>query len=207
MTDKFSGINTPVLSPLIRKPWWPVVTVSRDSLQDWAKVTPPPHGHCGLCLVLHHCLPPSFPCPRPHCRVGFSLEVFLIHDVQWILILRSVSRTQPKRSAPTSTPSETFTKALALTFILNTQGIVCATRNWVAFNSHIDSSHDLLFTTPLATHGCPKTDKEDTGLGELTKTGKEFFSAVSSESAEVFLIQEFWLKVPHDKVSILSPEV
>lgn len=100
MTDKFSGINTPVLSPLIRKPWWPVVTVSRDSLQDWAKVTPPPHSHCGLCLVLHHCLPPSFPCPLPHCHVGFSLEVFLIHDVQWILILRSVSREHYLRGQP-----------------------------------------------------------------------------------------------------------
>lgn len=80
---------------------------------------------------------------------------------------------QPKMATPTSRPSGNFTKALALTFILNTKGIVRATRSWVALNSHVNSSRDLLLTTPLATYGCPETDKEDTGLGELIKHGKE----------------------------------
>lgn len=85
-------------------------------------------------------------------------------------------------------PPRTLTKAPALTFILNTKGIVRATRNWVAFNSHINGSRDLLFITPLVTHGCPETDKEDAVLGGLAKNRKEqFFSAVCSESAEIFL--------------------
>lgn len=40
-----------------------------------------PHCHYALSLMLHQRLPSSFPCPLPHCPVGFSLKDFQIHDV------------------------------------------------------------------------------------------------------------------------------
>lgn len=107
-------------------------------------------------------------------------------------------------ATPMSTSSRPFTKALALTFILNTKGIVCTTRSRVALNSHIHSSHDLLFTTPLATYGCPETDKEDTGLGEL-KMEKNILSCCQFGISRVFSDTEALAE--SISIETLSPKV
>lgn len=85
VTDKSSGINSPALSLLIRNP---MMT-------------------CGHCLQRAPAGPRrSYSPPTPTSQpAGFSSEDFLIHDVQWILIVKLASnRTQPKGQPPRAHP-------------------------------------------------------------------------------------------------------
>lgn len=66
-----------------------------------------------------------------------------------------------------------------LTFVLNTESIVLGTGNWVAVNSHINSSGRWLFTAPLATHGRPETDEGGVSVRRMSLGWNQFFSSVS----------------------------